>query len=144
MIWLRRVGFFLDYKIAYWKDSECTELLGWVAPADAMHTRYSLDPIKIYATKREVDEYNYRLDTMGITKIGESQAMMMMIKDIYINNLENVSTDIDSMHIDPEFWYQQHTLDSDAHHLNRHMIDIIQKYIRGDTTEWKRTSSLVL
>jgi hypothetical protein len=103
-----------------------------------MHTRYSLHPIKIYATKREVNEYNYRLDTMGITEIGESHAMMMMIKDIYINNLENVSTDIDRVHMDqvhhPEFWYQQHTPDSDAHHLNRHMTDIVQKYIRGDAT----------
>ncbi len=25
IIWLRRVGIFLDYKIAYSKDSECTE-----------------------------------------------------------------------------------------------------------------------
>ncbi len=82
-----------------------------------MHTRYSLDPIKIYATKREVIEYCYRLGTMGITEIGESQEMMMMFKNIYINNLENVSTDIDRMHMDPEFWYQQRTLDSDAHHL---------------------------
>ncbi len=40
---------------------------------------------------------------MGITEIGESQAMMMMIKDIYIDNRENVSTEIDTMHIDPEF-----------------------------------------
>jgi hypothetical protein len=50
-----------------------------------MHIRYSLDPIKIYATKREVNEYNFRLDTMGIkliAEIGESQAMMMMIKGI--------------------------------------------------------------
>ncbi len=91
-----------------------------------MHTRYSLDPIKIYATKREVNEYNYRLDTMDITEIGESQAMIMMIKDICINNVENVSTDIDRKHMDQEFWYQQHTLDSDAHHLNQHMIDILQ------------------
>jgi hypothetical protein len=30
--------------------------------------------------------------------------MMMMIKNIYINNLENVSTDIDRMHMDQEFW----------------------------------------
>ncbi len=43
---------------------------------------------------------------MGITEIAESQAMTEMIKDIYINNLENVSTDIDRMHMDPEFWYQ--------------------------------------
>jgi hypothetical protein len=71
---------------------------------------------------------------MGITEIGESQAMMKMIKDIYINNLENVSTDINRMHMDPEFWYQQRTLDSDAHHLNRHMIDMVQKYTRGDAT----------
>ncbi len=40
MIWQRRVGIFLDYKIAYSKDSKCTELLGWFSPADAMHTRY--------------------------------------------------------------------------------------------------------
>jgi hypothetical protein len=135
MIWLRRVEIFLDYKIAYSKNSECTELLGWFSPADAMHTRYFLDPIKIYATKRKVSECKYRLDTMGITEIGESQAMLIMVKDIYINNLKNVSTDIDRMHIDLEFWNQQHTLDSDAHHLNRHMIDIIQEYIRGDATQ---------
>ena len=97
-----------------------------------MHTRYSLDPIKLYVPKREVHEYNYRLDTMGITEIGESQAMMEMVKNTYINNLETVSTDIHKMHMDPEIWYQQHTLDSDLHHLNRHMIDIVQKYIRGD------------
>ncbi len=103
MTWLCRVGIFLDYKIAYSKDSECIEWpwLGWFSPAGAIHTRYSLDPIKIYATKRELNEYNHRLeslDTVGITEIGESQAMMTMIKDIYINNLENISTDIDIMH----------------------------------------------
>ncbi len=38
------------------------------------------------------------------------------------------------MHMDSEFWYQQHALDSDGHHLNRHMIAIIQKYMRGDAT----------
>jgi hypothetical protein len=32
--------------------------------------------------------------------------------------------DIERIHMDPEFWYQYHTLDSDARHLNRHMIDI--------------------
>jgi hypothetical protein len=134
MIWLRKVGIFLDYKTAYSKDSECTDLLGWFTPADAMHTRYTLDPIKIYATKREVNEYNYRLDTMGFTESGESQEMMTMIKDVYINNLEIISTEIDRMHIDPEFWYQQHTLDSGAQHLNQHRIEIVQKYIRGDAT----------
>ena len=56
MIWLCRVVIFLDYKIAYSEDFECTELLGWFSLADAMHTRYSLDPIKKHATKREVDE----------------------------------------------------------------------------------------
>jgi hypothetical protein len=98
-----------------------------------MHTRYSLEPINICATKREVDEYNYRLDTMGITEIGEGQAMMIMVKETYINNLGNVSTDIERMHMDPEIWHQQQTLD-DAHHLNRHMIEVVQKYMRGDAT----------
>ncbi len=59
---------------------------------------------------------------------------MTMIKDIYINNLENVSTDIYRMHFEPGFWYKQQTLDRDTHHLNRHMIDIVQNYIRGDAT----------
>jgi hypothetical protein len=36
--------------------------------------------------------------------------------------------------MDPAFWYQQHTLDSDAHHLNNHMIDMVQQYMRGDAT----------
>ncbi len=105
-----------------------------------MHTRYSFDPIKIHATRREVDhdEYNHRLDTMGITETGQSQAIMEMVKNTYMNDLENlnlnVSTDIHRMHMDPQFWYQQHTLVSDVHHLNKHMIDIVQTYIRGDAT----------
>ncbi len=123
MIWLCRVRIFLDYKIAYSKDSECTELLAWFSPADAMHAIYTFDPIKIYAPKREV-----------ITEIGESQAMMEIVMNTYLNNLENVSSNDDIMHMDPEFWYQQHTLDSDVHHLNRHMSDIAQKDIRGDAT----------
>jgi hypothetical protein len=59
-----------------------------------------------------------------------------MVRYEYINNLDNLSTDIVRMHMDPdsEFWYQQHTLDSDTHHLNNHMIEMIQKYMRGDAT----------
>jgi hypothetical protein len=38
------------------------------------------------------------------------------------------------MHMDPEFWYPQHNVDSNAHHLNNHMIDMVQKYMRGDAT----------
>jgi hypothetical protein len=49
-------------------------------------------------------------------------------------NLQEISTDIIRMHMDPEFWYQQHNLDSDALHLNNHMIDMLQKYMRGDAT----------
>ena len=38
------------------------------------------------------------------------------------------------MHMEQEFWYQQHNFnsDSDTHHLNKHMIDMVQKYMRGD------------
>ncbi len=36
--------------------------------------------------------------------------------------------------MDPEFWYQQHNFDSNAHHLNNHMIDMVQKYMREDAT----------
>ncbi len=59
-----------------------------------------------------------------------------MVRHEYIGNLQNISTDIMRMHMEPEFWYQQHNLDSDhdTHHLNNHMIDTVQKYMRGDAT----------
>jgi hypothetical protein len=60
--------------------------------------------------------------------------MMEMVRHENITNLHDVSTDIMQMHMDPEFWYQQRNLDSSAHHLNRHMIDMVQKYMRGDAT----------
>ncbi len=60
--------------------------------------------------------------------------MMEMVRHEYIGNLQDVSTEIVRMHMDREFWYQQHNFDSDAHHLNNHMIDMVQKYMRGDAT----------
>ncbi len=62
MIWLRRVGMFLDYKIAYSKVSDSTEMLDVFSPANAWHIKYSLSPITIYATKQEVEQYNDCLD----------------------------------------------------------------------------------
>ncbi len=80
--------------------------------------------------------YNYRLGIINITEIGKTQAMMEMVRYEYIYNLEKISADImiARMHMDPEFWYQQYTLDSDTHHLNNHMIDMVLKYMRGDAT----------
>ncbi len=80
----------------------------------------------------EVEQYKDHLDFINITEIGEAQAMMEMVRHEYIGNLQNISTDIMRMHMDPEFLYQQHNLDSDTHHLNNHMIDMVQKYMRGD------------
>ncbi len=60
--------------------------------------------------------------------------MMEMVRYENINNLHNLSTYIMRMHMDPEFWYQQQNLDSDTHHLNNHMIKMVQKYMRGDAT----------
>jgi hypothetical protein len=48
---------FFDYKIAYSKDSECTESLDVFTPADALHVKYPLSPITIYATKPKVEQY---------------------------------------------------------------------------------------
>ncbi len=62
MIWLRRVTMFLDYKIAYSKDSDCTEMRDVFSPADAMHIKYPLSPITIYAIKQEIEQYKDRLD----------------------------------------------------------------------------------
>jgi hypothetical protein len=76
MIWFQKVEMFLNYTVAYSKYPECTELFDCFSPADAMHTKYPLEPIKIYAIKQEIDEYHYRLGTIYITEIGESQAMM--------------------------------------------------------------------
>ena len=134
MIWLRRVGMFLDYKIAHAMDSECTVLLDVFSPTDAMHVKYPLSPIEIYATKQEVTMYHYRLAILDDTTIGETQAMMEMVRHEYIHNLGNISTDLERMHMNPDFWYEQFTLDSDTHHLNNHMIDMVRKYMRGDAT----------
>jgi hypothetical protein len=45
---------FLGYKSAYSTDSDCTELLDVFPAADALHIRYPLEPITIYATKQEI------------------------------------------------------------------------------------------
>jgi hypothetical protein len=134
MIWLCRDRMFLDYKFDDSTDSDCTELLDVLSPADALHISYPPIPFTIYATKQEIDPYWYRCGLIRITEIGEAQVMMEMVKNQYLTNLYAVSTDIERMHMGPEFWYQQHNLDSEAHHLNNHMIDMVQRYMRGDGT----------
>ncbi len=69
MIWLCRVGMFLDYKLAYSKDSDFTELPDVFSPADALHMKYPLSPITIYAIKQEVEQSKDRLDFINITEI---------------------------------------------------------------------------
>jgi hypothetical protein len=80
-----------------------------------MHSKNPLEPIKIYATKQEIKQYSYNLGFIRITQIGESQAMMEMVKNTNLTNLHDISTGIKRMHMDPQVWYQHHTLDSDAH-----------------------------
>ncbi len=124
MIWLRRVRIFLNYKFAYSMDSECTELLDVFSPADAFHTKYPLSPIKIDATRQDSEQYKYRLGLINMTEIEEAKAMIDMVRYEYNTNLHDVSTDIMLMHMNPVLWYQQHNLDSNAYHWNRHMIDM--------------------
>ncbi len=88
------------------KDSECNESLDVFSPADALHVKYPLSPITIYATKQEVEQYKDRLDFINITEIGEARAMMEMVRHEYIGNLSHASTDITRMHMDQEFWYR--------------------------------------
>jgi hypothetical protein len=102
---------FLDYKIAYSKDSKCTEWLDAFSPADSLHIKYPLPPITVYATKQDVAQYKDHLDFINITEIGEAQAMMEMVRHEYVENLLHVSTDIVRMHMNPELWYQQHNFD---------------------------------
>jgi hypothetical protein len=97
---------FLDYKFAYSTDSDCTILLDGFSPVDALHIKYPLESITINATKQEIDQYGYRLGLICITEIGEAQATMEMIKNIFITNLQEINTGIVRMHMDPEFWYQ--------------------------------------
>jgi hypothetical protein len=75
------------------------------SPADAMHTKYALEPIKICATKQDIDQYPFRLGLIRITEIGEAQTMMEMVKNEYLANVQDIRTDIEHMHMDPEFWY---------------------------------------
>ena len=81
-------------------DPECTILLDVFSPTDAMHVKYPLSPVEIYATKREVAMFNYRLAILNDTTIGETQAMMEMVKREYLENLEQLSTDLERMHMD--------------------------------------------
>ncbi len=69
MIWLRRVRMILDYKIAYSTDSgcQCTEFLDVFSPAGALHIKYPLRPISIYATKQEIDQYRFRFGLVCMT-----------------------------------------------------------------------------
>jgi hypothetical protein len=60
--------------------------------------------------------------------------MMEMVKNEDLTNLHEISTDIVRIHMDPEFWNQQHTLNSNDHHLDNHMIDMEKRYMRGDAT----------
>jgi hypothetical protein len=101
-----------------------------------MNVKYPLSPIKIYVTKPEFEEYKDRSDFINITEIGEAQAVMEMVTSRYeyMHNLHNLSTDIMRMHMDPEFWYQQQTPDSNTHHLNNLLIEMVQKYMRRDAT----------
>ena len=125
---------FLDYKIALELAPECNIRLGFFHPTDAMHVRHPLTPIEIYATRREVTMYNHRMAILNETATGETQAMMEMVKHEYLKNLEEVSTDLERKHMDPDFWYEQFIFDSDSVHLNNHMIEMVQKYMRGDAT----------
>jgi hypothetical protein len=125
---------FLDYKSAHAKDAQCTVLLGVYSPTDALHVKYPLSPIEIYATRLEVDIYCYLLGILENTTIREPQAMMEMVKRKYLENLEQLSTDLERMRMDPNFWYEQFTLDSDAVHLNNHMIEMVLKYMKGNAT----------
>jgi hypothetical protein len=94
---------FLDYKIAYSKDSECTESLDVFPPADALHVKYALSATTIYATKQEVEQCKECLDfTTEIGLIIGAHAMMEMVRHEYRGYLQHVSTDISRMHMDPE------------------------------------------
>ncbi len=61
--------------------------------------------------------------------------MMEIVKNLNecLTNQQEISciinTDIVRVHMDPEFWYQQHTLESDA---NNHMIAMVWKDMGGD------------
>ncbi len=92
MIWLRRVGMFLDHKFAFSTDSNCTESLDVFSLADALQIKYPLKPITIYATKQEIYQYWYRLGLIRISEIREAQAMMGMVEIEYLTNLHEIST----------------------------------------------------
>ncbi len=125
MIWLRRVEMFFDYKFAYSTDSDCTKLFDVFKPADALHIGYPLEPITIYATKQEIDQY--RVGLVRLTEIAEAQAMMEMVKNENLTNLASQS--------------RQQCSSFEFEH--NHMIDMIQKDMSGDAPGWKRSSSSV-
>jgi hypothetical protein len=87
-IWLRRVGMFPDYKIAYSKDSECTELLD-VFPLQMLYMSsiHFLQSSYMQPSRRSIYTKNaWALSTLP-GEIGEAQAMMEMVRYKYINKI---------------------------------------------------------
>ncbi len=78
-----------------WLCRDCTALLDVFSPADALHIKYPLIPITIYATTQEIDQYRYFFGLIRITEMGEAQAMIAVVKNEYLNILHDVSTDIE-------------------------------------------------
>ncbi len=68
----------LDYKIAYSKDSECTESLDVFSPADASH-QYPLSLITVYVTKQEVEQYKDLLVCLLVWMISSGKNIMLML-----------------------------------------------------------------
>ena len=112
--------------------SKCTDLLDMYTAAEAQHNKYILHPVPIWASPDEVARYKQGI--APLYQLGQGVWMKVLAKNIWLGNMEELSTDHVRMHQDPTFWYEQHIMDLDINRLHNEMIGYAQKYMRGDVS----------
>jgi hypothetical protein len=96
---LRSVGHFNDSDDD--DISNCTDLLELYSAEDAQHYKYDLQPVPIWASPKEVMIYTQGLFQQSHIK--QEVWMKMLAKKIWLEKMENLSTDHVRMHQDPQF-----------------------------------------
>ena len=106
---MRKTGVF--YCACDIDPAKCTHVIGMYTVQDAKHIKYDLPPVPIWGTKRMAK--NYRRYMEKHDGLSNERIFTAAVYTNWMDGLSNLSTNHVSMHQDAQFWYCQHTLDSD-------------------------------
>ena len=99
---------------------------------DAKHIKYDLPPVPIWGTKRMAK--NYRRYMAQHDGLSNERIFTSAVYTTWTDGLSRLSTDHVSMHEDAQFWYSQHTLDSNINLCYRLMLRVDASFLQGDVT----------